>query len=176
MNTEQGTIIDLQKRVAESSRSALDSILREGAQRMLQAAVELEVTEYIEACKHLLDEVGRRLVVRNGHSPEREILTGAGPLPVTKPRVHDRRDDHRFTSKILPPYLRRSPTIDVLIPALYLKGISTGDFQVALEAILGEGAAGLSPANIVRLKEGWEQEYDEWSERDLSRIVCFRES
>ena len=175
MNSEKGTIIDLQKRVAESSRSALDSILREGAQRMLKAAIELEVTEYIEACKDLTDGAGRRLVVRNGFLPERNILTGAGSLPVTKPRVHDRREGHSFTSKILPPYLRRSPTIDTLIPALYLKGISTGDFQEALEAILGEGAAGLSPANIVRLKEGWEQEYEEWSKRDLTgkRYVYF---
>lgn len=168
MTNQESTIIDLQKRVAEDSRSALDRILRDGAERMLQAAIEREVMEYLEACRHLVDESGRRLVVRNGHLPEREILTGAGPLSVKKPRVHDRREGHRFTSKILPPYLRRSPSVDALIPALYLKGISSGDFQEALEAILGEGAAGLSPANIVRLKEGWEQEYREWSKRDLS--------
>lgn len=168
MTSEQGKIVDLQKRVFEDSRSALDTILREGAQRMLQAAIEAEVMEYIEAFKHHIDEAGRRLVVRNGHLPEREILTGAGPLSVKKPRVNDRRDGHRFASQILPSYLRRSPTIDALIPVLYLKGISTGDFQEALEAILGDGAAGLSPANIVRLKEGWEQEYADWSKRDLT--------
>lgn len=134
---------------------ALDAILREGAQCMLQAAIEAEVLEYIDAFKRLLDEAGRRLIVRNGHLPEQEILTGAGPLTVKKPRVNDRRDGHRFTSQILPSYLRRSPSIDALIPVLYLKGISTSDFQEALEAILGDSAARLSPANIVRLKEGW---------------------
>lgn len=175
MNEHQTTVIDLQKRVAEESLSALDSIVREGAQRMLKAAVEFEVMEYIEACRHLRDEAGRRLVVRNGHLPEREIFTGAGPLSVKKPRVNDRREGHRFASNILPSYLRRSPTIDALIPALYLKGISTGDFQEALKVILGEGAAGLSPANIVRLKESWEEEYLEWSKRDLTgkRYVYF---
>ena len=165
---ESASAIDLQKRLFEDSRSALDKILREGAQRMLQAAIELEVNEYIEGLRHVLDESGRRLVVRNGHQPEREILTGVGPLPVKKPRVNDRREGHRFESIILPPYMRRSPTLDTLIPALYLNGISTGKFEVALEAILGKGAAGLSPANIVRLKESWEQEYEIWSKRDLS--------
>lgn len=174
MTDEQGTTshgpcaIDLQKRVAEDSQSALDRLVREGAQRMLQAAIEAEVMEYIDVHQSLRDVAGRRLVVRNGHLPERKILTGAGPISVKKPRVNDRRDGHRFTSKILPSYLRRSPSIDALIPALYLKGVSTGDFQEALEAILGEGAAGLSPANIVRLKESWEEEYLDWSRRELT--------
>ena len=134
---------------------------------MLQAAIEEEVAAYIDAHQDLRDEHGHRLVVRNGHMPEREVLTGAGPLTVKKPRIDDRREGQRFTSAILPPYLRRTPSIDALIPVLYLKGISTGDFSEALTAILGEGAVGLSAANIVRLKEGWQQEYDEWSRRDL---------
>jgi len=168
MNHDQNTIIDLQKRIAQDSRSLLDEIIRQGANAMLQSAIELEVATYVEACRRHVDEAGRRLVVRNGFHNERDIGTGVGPLTVKKPRVHDRRRGHRFTSAILPSYMRRSPSIDALIPALYLKGVSTGDFQEALTAILGQGAVGLSPANIVRLKEGWENEYTEWSERDLS--------
>ena len=168
MNENQSTIIDLQTRVGNESTSALDLLVRDGARRILQEAVDLEVIEYVEAMRHLKDEAGRRLVVRNGHLPERKIVTGVGQLPITKPRVHDRREGERFTSKILPPYMRRTPSIDALIPILYLKGISTGDFSDALSAILGEGAVGLSPTNIVRLKQGWEQEYEKWSKRDLS--------
>ncbi len=168
MNENQSTIIDLKTRVGNESTSALDLLVRDGARRILQEAVDLEVIEYVEALRHLKDEAGRRLVVRNGHLPERKIVTGVGQLPITKPRVHDRREGERFTSKILPPYMRRTPSIDALIPILYLKGISTGDFSDALSAILGEGAVGLSPTNIVRLKEGWEQEYEKWSKRDLS--------
>ncbi len=168
MNENQSTIIDLQTRVGNESTSALDLLVRDGARRILQEAVDLEVIEYVEALRHLKDEAGRRLVVRNGHLPERKIVTGVGQLPITKPRVHDRREGERFTSKILPPYMRRTPSIDALIPILYLKGISTGDFSDALSAILGEGAVGLSPTNIVRLKQGWEQEYEKWSKRDLS--------
>src|SRR5690606_19780647 len=98
----------------------------------------------------------------------RQVLTGAGPLAVKKPRVDDRREGHRFTSSILPCYMRRSPSLDALIPVLYLKGVSTGDFTEVLTAILGEGASGLSATNIVRLKEVWQQEYRAWSRRDLS--------
>ncbi len=165
---QQANVIDLQHQTTTNARSVLDEIVREGARRMLQAAIEEEVAAYIDTHQDLRDEHGHRLVVRNGHLPEREILTGAGPLTVKKPRVHDRREGQRFTSAILPPYLRRSPSIDALIPVLYLKGISTGDFSEALTAILGEGAVGLSAANIVRLKEGWQQEYDQWSRRDLT--------
>ena len=164
---QQTNVIDLQHQTTTNARSVLDEIVREGARRMLQAAIEEEVAAYIDTHQDLHDEHGHRLVVRNGHLPEREILTGAGPLTVKKPRVHDRREGIRFTSAILPPYMRRSPSIDALIPVLYLKGISTGDFSEALTAILGEGAVGLSAANIVRLKEVWQQEYTEWSRRDL---------
>jgi len=164
----QDNVITLKKRVAHESKSALDRIVQEGAQRMLQAAIEAEVAAYIAAHKELRDENGHRLVVRNGHQPERQVQTGAGQLKVKKPRVHDRREDQRFTSKILPPYMRRSPSLDALIPALYLRGVSTGDVQEALEAILGKGAAGLSAANVTRLKESWKDEYEAWAGRDLS--------
>lgn len=150
------------------TEEALDTLLREGARRLLQEALELEVQEYIDRFAQRKDDKGHRLVVRNGHLPPRDLVTGQGPIPVCQPRVHDRRPHARFTSAILPPYLRRSPSLDALIPVLYLKGISTSDFSEALEAILGEGVGGLSPANIVRLKQIWEQEYLSWSKRDLS--------
>jgi len=107
------------------------------------------------------DENGQRLVVRNGHLPEREIVTGIGPIKVRQPRVRH-RDEGRFSSAILPRFMRRTPSLDALIPALYLKGISTGDFTEALAAILGEKASVLSTTNIVRLKVGWEADYKAW--------------
>ena len=146
----------------------LEEILREGARRLLQHAIESEVADYVDAHTGELDDRGRRQVVRNGWMKERAVVTGVGPLPVRRPRVHDRRAGERFTSRILPPYMRRAPSIDALIPALYLRGVSTGDFQEALESILGPDAVGLSATNVVRLKEIWKQEYEEWSRRDLS--------
>ena len=148
--------------------SVLDEIVREGARKMLQAALEAEIDEFIAQFANVVDTQGRRVVVRNGHQPERELITGVGPVTVERPRARDRSGQQKFTSKILPPFLRRLPSIDALIPALYLKGVSTGDFSEALEAILGPKAAGLSATNIVRLKEGWEEEYAEWSKRDLT--------
>lgn len=164
----QDTLEVEKSRVEKESRTALDDLLREGARGMLQSAIEGEVSEYIEQHQHLRDEAGHRLVVRNGSLPPREILSGVGRLRIKQPRVHDRRDFRRFTSRILPPFLRRVPSLDSLIPALYLKGISTGDFSEALSSLLGEKATGLSATNIVRLKAGWEDEYREWSQRDLS--------
>lgn len=135
---------------------------------MLMQAVEAEVEAYIEKHAEIRDEDGHRVVVRNGHLPERELVTGIGPVPIKQPRVRDKRPGEKFSSKILPPFMRRVPSIDALIPCLYLKGISTGDFGEALEAILGPQAKGLSATNIVRLKEGWKQDYDAWRQRDLS--------
>ncbi len=135
---------------------------------MLRAALESEVEEYVAQFTNVVDTLGRRVVVRNGHLPERELVTGVGPVSVTQPRARDRSGQQKFTSKILPPFLRRLPSVDALIPVLYLKGISTGNFSEALSAILGPNAAGLSATNIVRLKEGWEKEYEAWSKRDLS--------
>lgn len=151
-----------------SPRSILDEIVQEGARKMLQAALETEVAEYVAGRANVVDTGGRRVVVRNGHLPERDLVTGVGPVTIKQPRVRDRSGGTRFTSKILPPFLRRLPSVDALIPVLYLKGISTGDFSEALSAILGERAAGLSAANIVRLKEGWTKEFEEWSARDLT--------
>jgi transposase-like protein len=149
------------------SRTALDELVRQGARRMLQEALEAEVAEYVTRMVDRRSADGRREVVRNGHLPERELVTGVGPLAIRQPRVRDRRSASRFTSRILPPFLRRLPSVDALIPVLYLKGISTGDFSEALEAILGPQAAGLSATNIVRLKEGWKSEYEAWAARDL---------
>lgn len=148
--------------------SALEDVLREGARQMLQAAIEGEVVEYVAAHQGVRDADGRRLVVRNGYLPERDLVTGIGPVKVRQPRVHDRRPEEKFTSKILPPFMRRVPSLDALIPCLYLKGISTGDLAEALEAILGPQAKGLSATNVVRLKEGWKQDYEAWRQRDLS--------
>jgi len=153
---------------AQGARSVLDEIARAGARQMLQAALEAEVAEYVVQFANVVDAKGHRVVVRNGHLPERELVTGVGPVAIAQPRVRDRSGQQKFTSKLLPPFMRRLPSVDALIPVLYLKGVSTGDFSDALAAILGPNAAGLSPSNIVRLKEGWEQEYESWSKRDLS--------
>ncbi len=115
---------------------------------------------------HLRDERGLRVVKRNGHQPEREILTGAGPLAIQRPHIRDPRAGHTFTSAILPRYMRRSPSIVALIPALYLRGFSTNDFPLALQAILGPQAGNLSPLSIIRLKEAWREEYRQWNKRE----------
>lgn len=155
-----------------SPRSVLDELLREGARKMLQEAIMQEVAEYLEKHQSVKDENGHRLAVRNGYLPEREILTGLGPIRIKQPRVDDRKlrrsqDLEGFSSKILPSYLRRIPSIDNLIPALYLRGISSGDFPRALSAILGENADNLSASTVVRLKASWKQDYDQWRQRDL---------
>jgi transposase-like protein len=140
---------------------------------MLQAAINGEVDEFLAQHAERRDEAGRRLVVRNGHLPQRTLLTGAGPLELSQPRVRDNSPDPEsrvhFSPSVLPAYLRKSPAIEELIPWLYLKGISTGDFSEALKALVGEAAQGLSPNVIVRLKEQWSQEYEAWMNRDLSQ-------
>jgi len=167
--------INEKKQVEETPRSVLEEIVREGARRLLQAAIENEVAEHVERLKELKDEKGHRMVVKNGSSPERTLVTGVGPLTIKQPRVHDKREGELFTSAILPRYMRRVPTIDTLLPVLYLKGISTGDMASALESILGPDAPGLSATNIVRLKRIWETEYKDWVHRDLTgtRYVYF---
>jgi putative transposase len=154
-----------------SSRDVLSEVLRQGAQRMLAEAVQAEVDEWIDAHRHVVDERGRQQVVRNGSLPKRSILTGLGELEVEQPRVHDRRGSdqrERFTSKILPPYLRKSKSIEELIPWLYLKGVSTGDFPEALAALVGADAKGLSANTVTRLKQEWEREEETWSKRSLA--------
>ena len=154
----------------ESTSSILDEILRDGARSMLTRAIEEEVAAYIDARQDLRDDNGRRLVVRNGRLPKRSIQTPMGSLEVEQPRVRDRRDPGErevFRSSILPPYLRKTKSIEDLLPWLYLKGISTGGFTEALQSLLGPDAPGLSPSTIVRLKSVWEQEYKDWSKRSL---------
>lgn len=148
----------------------LTDILRRGARTLLAQAIEAEVAAYLRERVHLKDEAGRQQVVRNGYLPERTVLTGIGPVEVKQPRVRDRRPaDQReaFTSAILPPYLRKAKSLEGLIPWLYLKGVSTGDFTDALTALLGPDAPGLSATTVTRLKAAWEAEYDAWSKRSL---------
>jgi putative transposase len=153
-------------------KSPLDELVREGARRMLQSAIDAEVEAFIAQHEDRRDDRGRRLVVKNGSLPEREILTGAGAIPVTQGRVRDNTSDPEqrvtFTPSILPAYLRKTEAIEELIPWLYLKGISTGDFAEALQSLVGERASGLSANVVVRLKEQWCDEYEQWSKRDLS--------
>ena len=165
---------------AESTEDVLTEVLRQGAQKLLTEAVEAEVACYIEAHAGQRDERGYRLVVRNGTKPERQIQTGIGPVAIRQPRVDDRRTDEngqriRFTSRILPPYLRKTRSLEELIPWLYLKGISTGDFREALQALMGPDAPGLSASTVVRLKEVWRRDFDAWSKRSLAdrRYVYF---
>ena len=142
-------------------------------------AVEAEVAALLSMHADKLTEDGRARLVRHGHLPAREIMTGIGPVAVRCPRVRDRvgrgSERIRFSSAILPPYARRSKSLEVLIPILYLKGVSTGDFEEALIALLGKDASGLSASTIGRLKEDWSEEHARWSKRDLSakRYVYF---
>ena len=149
----------------------LTDILRRGARTLLAQAVEAEVAGYLQARAHLKDEAGRQQVVRNGRLPERTVLTGVGPVEVQQPRVRDRRPAEQreaFSSAILPPYLRKTRSLEDLVPWLYLKGVGTGDFTDALRALLGPDAPGLSATTVTRLKAGWEAEYDAWSRRSLA--------
>lgn len=152
---------------------SLDEIAREGARRMLVRALDLEVEDYITQAIVDVDEKGRRLVVRNGYGKSRTVTMGAGSVDVEAPRVDDRRDGARFLSAILPPYLRKSPKIESLLPVLYLKGLSTGDFKSALAEFLGEGTMGLSPASIVKLKKIWEDEFAVWSKRTITKKYVY---
>ena len=157
----------------------LTEVLRNGARALLTQAVEAEVSSLLSCHADKLIDDGRRRLVRHGHLPEREIMTGIGPVAVRCPRVRDRGgegcDRIRFSSAILPPYARRSKSLEVLIPILYLKGISTGDFEDALIALLGRDAGGLSASTIGRLKGAWCEEHARWSKRDLSakRYIYF---
>jgi len=146
---------------------SLDDLAREGARRMIAAALELEVEEYLERLRHLRDENGHAIAVRNGKSKERTIQMGAGSIKLRTPRIHDRRENGHFTSRILPPYMRRSPRLDEALPVLYLRGLSTGDFSEGLAALLGPEAAGLSATTINRLLKVWQDEYQAWRKRSL---------
>jgi transposase-like protein len=152
---------------------SLDEIAREGARRMLEKALNLEVEEYIAQNKNEIDETGNRLVVRNGFGKSRKITTGAGTIEVAAPRVNDQREGKKFSSFILPPYLRKSPKVESLLPILYLKGLSTNNFQSALSEFFGKGMRGLSPASIVKLKKSWEDEFESWSKRKITKEYLY---
>ena len=154
--------------VANEVRDALSEVLREGARALLSQAIEAEVAEYLARHGDQKDSAGRLRLVRNGYLPERTIQTGIGDVPVKAPRVRDRAGELRFSSSILPPYLRRTKTIEELLPWLYLKGISTGDFSEALAALLGRDAPGLSAGTISRLKAVWAGEHAHWERRSLA--------
>lgn len=151
----------------------LDELAREGARRMLITALEAEVASYVEVHRDARDEKGHALVVRNGKARGRQVTLGSGTVEIRAPRVNDRRrgaagERHRFTSKILPPYMRRSPKVAEVLPVLYLRGLSTGDFREALPVLLGEQASGLSPTNIARMTAAWHEEYEAFQKRSLA--------
>ena len=159
----------------ETTRDALTEVLREGAQKLIAEAVQAELEELLEQYEGQQDGQGRQRLVRNGYLPQREVQTGIGGIPVRIPRVRDRGSGQeseeiiRFRSSLVPPYLRRSKSVEELLPLLYLKGISTGDFRDALSALLGPDAPGLSAKTISRLKQQWVQDYEQWHKRDLSK-------
>src|SRR6202795_2309327 len=159
----------------EASRELfeLDEIALAGARRMLMAALKTEAADYVERHRDERDAEGRALGVHKGRSKGRKLPWGAGTVELKAPRVNDRRHDEqgqrqRFSSRILPPYMRRSPKVAEVLPMLYLRGLSTGDFRPALEGLLGADAAGLSPTNISRLTACWEKEYTAFRQRDLA--------
>lgn len=155
--------------------ATLDELAREGARRMLVTALQEEVSAYVKAHTSARDEEGRAQVVRNGRARARKVTPGAGTVEVEASRVHDRRPGKRFTSQLLPPYMRRSPKVDEALPVLYLRGLSTGDFRPALATPLGEDAAGLSVTSITRLTAQWEAEYERSRQRSLEqRDWCYK--
>lgn len=160
----------------EEARVGLDELAREGARRMIAAALEAEVDEYVSLFTDELDEDGRRLVVRNGCGKQRRVTVGSGTLPIRAPRVNDRRVDEetgerrQFSSRILPRYARRSPKVTDVLPVLYLRGLSSGDFGPALRDLLGEDASGLSSSSISRLTEKWRDEHRAFKRRRLDFV------
>jgi len=155
---------------APEVQRSLDELAREGARRMIAAALELEVEQYVQSMHQLRDEDGHAQVVRNGKSHhERTVHLGGGSIRIRAPRVHDRRPEHRFASRILPPYMRRSPRLTEVLPLLYLRGLSTGDFSEVLEVLLGPEATGFSATTITRLLQVWQEEYRVWCRRSLAK-------
>jgi len=164
---DKGTTDGFSGQIAPVTQS-LDELAREGARRMILVALEVEVEQYIEELRHLRDENGHALAVRNGKAESRTVSLGAGSIELQAPRVNDRRPGHRFTSVILPPYMRRSPRLSEALPVLYLRGLSTGDFEEAIPALLGADAAGFSSSTITRLSRVWQDEYKGWRTRPLT--------
>jgi putative transposase len=163
----KNTVVSFTK--PEGFEDELTRLLRVGAQRLLLEAVDLELDQFLSMYMEMRDSEGRRAVVKNGHLPERDILTGLGPVGIRVPKTRDRTSSGIcFRSSLLPPYIKKTRSMEEVLPWLYLKGISTGAFQEALAALLGESAQGLSPSTISRLKEKWIEEHDQWCGRDLS--------
>ncbi len=166
----KNTVIDFAK-PSDFSPDPLTDLLRAGAQELLATAVRAEVSEFIKGHAHLLDDEGRQRLVRHGFLPEREVMTGIGKVAVQVPRVRDRGASAdgakiRFSSSFVPPYLRKAKSVEELLPWLYLKGISTGDFSEALASLVGPDADGLSASTITRLKSTWWDEYEAWRKRE----------
>jgi putative transposase len=169
--TSDSTVVPL--RQPEETDDPLTAVLRAGARRLLAEAVEAEAEAFLAAMKHLRLPDGRERVVRHGHGPERPVQTGVGPVAVRRVKLRDRGADEgegriRFTSALLPRWARRTRSLDALLPILYLRGLSMGDFQEALAALLGKDAPNLSPAVVARLRDAWQAEYARWQRRDLA--------
>ncbi len=165
---KNNTIIEL-KRPAQEALDPLTELLRQGARDLIARAVEAELEEFLAQYSHLRLEDGRRGVIKNGYLPERSLQTGIGDVPVRVPKTRDRTGSKiKFNSKLLPPYLKRTASVETLLPWLYLKGISTGDFRESLASLLGERAKGLSPQSISRLKKQWENEREVWAGSSLA--------
>jgi len=156
-----------QKGTAPEVQLSLDELARAGARRMIAEALQLEADEYVAQLRHLRDAQGHAQVVHNGRAQERTLTLGVGAISLRAPRVDDRRPGEAFSSRILPPYMRRSPRLEEALPVLYLRGLSTGDFSEALSVLLGPEAGGLSPAAINRLLSSWQAEYGAWRKRSL---------
>src|SRR3954453_20001559 len=162
--------------VNEGIAGSLDELAREGARRMIATALEAEVADYIERFAEERDADGKRLVVRNGRAQERKLTVGSGTVAIRAPRVNDKRVDEqtgerqKFSSRILPAYARRSPKVTDVLPVLYLRGLSTGDFGPALRDLLGEDASGLSSSSISRLTEPWRGEHQAFKRRRLDFV------
>lgn len=158
-------IVEL-KKPEEKSVDALTEILKDGAQKLLAAAIEAELKELLDKYKVLKTETCQQAVVRNGYLPKREIQTGLGEISVCLPKVRDRSGNGiKFNSMLVPPYLKRTKAMEEFLPWLYLKGISTGDFQDTLKSLLGQDSPGLSANTISRLKQVWEKEYHDVSNK-----------
>lgn len=163
-----------ESQTVETIGEAIQEIAREGARSLLQRALEVEIAHHLERYTEFVTEENQRAVVRNGYAPERSVFTGVGPVTIQRPRVDGREavkrnpEHTRFTSGVLPRFLRRTSTIEGVVATLYLKGISTNDFDTAVRAIYGEDAGSLSASTVSRLKDAWQDEYEQWRTQTLS--------
>lgn len=157
----------------ESLKFNLDEIIREGTKLILAKALEAEIEDQINKYRDIVDEKGHRLVVRNGKAKKRTVNLGSGTIEIEAPRIHDRREGQKFTSAILPPFVRKSPGVENLIPTLFLLGISTGKMTGALEDFFGEGTVGLSPATVSKLIKSWEKDFEFLKNKRFSKIYAY---